>query len=71
MHNDIKDVDSLYEINYSGSDKKIKDVLTELISKLGENIVIKDLLNFQIITNAFKNTFTTQLIKTLVKLVLY
>ena len=46
MHNDIKDVDSLYEINYFGSDKKIKDVLTELISKLGENIVIKRFIKF-------------------------
>jgi len=41
LNNDIQDVASLSNINFSGTEQKVCDVLTDLIAKLGENIVIK------------------------------
>mgnify|MGYP001241065839 CR=1 FL=1 len=37
----IKDLNLLYDSKYDESNKVVKDSLTEIISKLGENIVIK------------------------------
>ena len=48
LTNDVQDVSSISNLNFSGTEQKVGDVLTDLIAKLGENIVIKDLSNFQI-----------------------
>ena len=41
LTNDIQDVSSISNLNFSGTEQKVGDVLTDLIAKLGENIVIK------------------------------
>ena len=41
LTNDVQDVSSISNLNFSGTEQKVGDVLTDLISKLGENIVIK------------------------------
>ena len=41
LTNDIQDVSSISNLKFSGTEQKVGDVLTELIAKLGENIVIK------------------------------
>ena len=41
LTNDVQDVSSISNLNFSGTKQKVGDVLTDLISKLGENIVIK------------------------------
>ena len=41
LSNDAKDVVSLSNLNFLGTDQKVSDALTDLIAKLGENIVIK------------------------------
>ena len=41
LSNDIQDINSLSNLNFMGTDKKVSDTLTDLIAKLGENIVIK------------------------------
>ena len=41
--NKIQNIDDLLESTFENSDNKVKDELTNLISKLGENIVIKKL----------------------------
>ena len=38
---DVQDVSSISNLNFSGTEQKVGDVLTDLIAKLGENIVIK------------------------------
>ncbi len=46
LNSSAKDVESLLLSNFFGSEKKVKDVLTEQISKLGENIIIKRFVKF-------------------------
>ncbi len=41
LTNDVQDASSLSNLNFSGTEQKVGDVLTDLIAKLGENIVIK------------------------------
>ena len=41
LNNDVQDINSLSNLNFMGTDKKVCDTLTDLIAKLGENIVIK------------------------------
>ena len=41
LDNDVKDVSSISNLNFSGTEQKVDEVLTDLIAKLGENIVIK------------------------------
>ena len=41
LNNDVQDINSLSNLNFIGTDKKVCDTLTDLIAKLGENIVIK------------------------------
>ena len=41
LNNDVQDINSLSNLNFMGTDKKVSDTLTDLIAKLGENIVIK------------------------------
>ena len=41
LNNDVQDINSLSNLNFVGTDKKVCDTLTDLIAKLGENIVIK------------------------------
>lgn len=41
LNSDVQDVDSLMGINYFNSNKTVSQVLTEFISKLGENIIIR------------------------------
>ena len=41
LTNDVQDVSSISNLNFSGTEQKVGDVLTDLIAKLGENIVIK------------------------------
>ena len=41
LSNDVQDINSLSNLNFIGTDKKVCDTLTDLIAKLGENIVIK------------------------------
>lgn len=41
LTNDVQDASSLSNLNFSGTKQKVGDVLTDLIAKLGENIVIK------------------------------
>ena len=41
LTNDVQDVPSISNLNFSGTEQKVGDVLTDLIAKLGENIVIK------------------------------
>ena len=41
LSNDVQDINSLSNLNFMGTDKKVSDTLTDLIAKLGENIVIK------------------------------
>ena len=41
LSNDVQDINSLSNLNFMGTDKKVCDTLTDLIAKLGENIVIK------------------------------
>jgi len=43
VENQIQNLDDLFESTYGSSSTKVKDELTNLISKLGENIVIKRL----------------------------
>ena len=41
LTNEVQDVSSISNLNFSGTEQKVGDVLTDLIAKLGENIVIK------------------------------
>jgi elongation factor Ts len=41
IDNDVADVDALKEVNGSGTDEKIADILTEKIATIGENIQIR------------------------------
>ena len=41
LTNDVQDVSSISNLNFSGTEQNVGDVLTDLIAKLGENIVIK------------------------------
>ena len=41
LTNEVQDASSLSNLNFSGTEQKVGDVLTDLIAKLGENIVIK------------------------------
>ena len=41
LTNNVQDVPSISNLNFSGTEQKVGDVLTDLIAKLGENIVIK------------------------------
>ena len=41
LTNDVQDVSSISNLNFLGTEQKVGDVLTDLIAKLGENIVIK------------------------------
>ena len=43
VKNKIQNIDDLFDSSFESSDNKVKDELTNLISKLGENIVIKKL----------------------------
>ena len=67
LTNDVQDVSSISNLNFLGTEQKVGDVLTDLIAKLGENIVIKDLPNFQIKMKSIKNIFITLSMKILEK----
>jgi len=54
LNNDIQDVASLSNINFSGTEQKVCDVLTDLIAKLGENIVIKRFIKISSKTQNFQ-----------------
>ena len=41
LTNDVQEVSSISNLNFLGTEQKVGDVLTDLIAKLGENIVIK------------------------------
>ena len=41
LTNDVQEVSSISNLNFLDTEQKVGDVLTELIAKLGENIVIK------------------------------
>lgn len=41
LTNDVQDVSSISNLKFSGTEQKVGNVLTDLIAKLGENIVIK------------------------------
>ena len=41
LANDVQDISSISNLNFLGSDQNVDEVLTDLIAKLGENIVIK------------------------------
>jgi len=47
LHSNAEDLDSLMETNFKDSTNKVKEVLTEQISKLGENIIIKRMQKFE------------------------
>ena len=52
--NDVQDVASLSNINFSGTEQNVCDVLTDLIAKLGENIVIKRFIKISSKTQNFQ-----------------
>lgn len=54
LNNDIQDVASLSNINFSGTEQNVCDVLTDLIAKLGENIVIKRFIKISSKTQNFQ-----------------
>ena len=41
LANDVQDITSISNLNFLGSEQNVDEVLTDLIAKLGENIVIK------------------------------
>ena len=43
---DVQDVSSISNLNFSGTEQKVGDVLTDLIAKLGENITINRFVRF-------------------------
>ena len=53
-HNDVQDINSLSNLNFVGTDKKVCDTLTDLIAKLGENIVIKKFIKLSDKTQKFQ-----------------
>ena len=46
LQNEVTDVDILKDLILDNSGKTVANTLTELISKLGENIIIKRLISF-------------------------
>jgi elongation factor Ts len=47
IDNDVKDVEALKEVNGSGTNEKIADILTERIATIGENIQIRRFVKFK------------------------
>ena len=71
LSNDVQDINSLSNLNFMGTDKKVSDTLTDLIAKLGENIVIKNRRNHESIINQnsinhFGSTLSKILLVTLI-----
>lgn len=54
LSNDVQDINSLSNLNFIGTDKKVCDTLTDLIAKLGENIVIKKFIKLSDKTQKFQ-----------------
>ena len=54
LNNDVQDINSLSNLNFVGTDKKVCDTLTDLIAKLGENIVIKKFIKLSDKTQKFQ-----------------
>ena len=54
LNNDVQDINSLSDLNFMGTDKKVCDTLTDLIAKLGENIVIKKFIKLSDKTQKFQ-----------------
>ena len=54
LNNDVQDINSLSNLNFMGTDKKVCDTLTDLIAKLGENIVIKKFIKLSDKTQKFQ-----------------
>ena len=54
LSNDVQDINSLSNLNFMGTDKKVSDTLTDLIAKLGENIVIKKFIKLSDKTQKFQ-----------------
>ena len=54
LSNDVQDINSLSNLNFMGTDKKVCDTLTDLIAKLGENIVIKKFIKLSDKTQKFQ-----------------
>ena len=54
LSNDVQDINSLSNLNFMGTDKKVCDTLTDLIAKLGENIVIKRFIKLSDKTQKFQ-----------------
>ena len=54
LNNNVEDIDSLSNLNFMGTDKKVCDTLTDLIAKLGENIVIKKFIKLSDKTQKFQ-----------------
>ena len=54
LNNDVRDINSLSNLNFMGTDKKVCDTLTDLIAKLGENIVIKRFIKLSDKTQKFQ-----------------
>ena len=54
LNNDVQDINSLSNLNFMGTDKKVCDTLTDLIAKLGENIVIKRFIKLSDKTQKFQ-----------------
>ena len=54
LDNDVQDINSLSNLNFMGTDKKVCDTLTDLIAKLGENIVIKKFIKLSDKTQKFQ-----------------
>ena len=46
LASDVQDVSSLSDLNFLGTEQNVGNVLTDLIAKLGENIVIKRFIKF-------------------------
>ena len=54
LSNDVQDINSLSNLKFMGTDKKVCDTLTDLIAKLGENIVIKRFIKLSDKTQKFQ-----------------
>ena len=54
LDNDVQDINSLSNLSFMGTDKKVCDTLTDLIAKLGENIVIKKFIKLSDKTQKFQ-----------------
>ena len=69
LKNEADNVESLLNCKFLDSNQNVQVNLTNLISKLGENIVIRKLVNINEKLDSLANIFTIRLTKILVKLV--